>query len=235
MTDFLQIKSNKNIDLTSLENLPGKGVQALFQGEKYLVGNFTLIQEHAVEIQKMFLEKTEQWLQQAYTLVYFSNSREVLAVIAITDKIKEHAADAIQQLHSLGIEVTMLTGDNDSTAKAVAEQVGILQYKGNVLPYEKQQFVIDLQKKGMKVAMVGDGINDSQALAQADVSIAMGKGSDIAIDVAKITLLTSDLTVIPQAIRLSSATVKIIRQNLFWAFIYNLIGIPIAGGILYPI
>lgn len=235
VTNFLTFPSSNAIGVTSLENIPGKGVQAMFNQEKYLVGNLALIQEHSVEIQSLFIEKIEQWHTHAYTVVYFSNSKEVLAVVAITDKIKHHSADAIKQLQNDGIEVFMLTGDNDAAAKAVAEQVGINQYKGNVLPNDKQQFVIELQKQGKKVAMIGDGINDSQALAQADVSIAMGKGSDISIDVAKITLLTSDLTAIPQAIRLSSATVKIIRQNLFWAFIYNLIGIPIAAGILYPI
>jgi P-type Cu2+ transporter len=129
----------------------------------------------------------------------------------------------------------MLTGDNEATAKAIAEKAGIKNYKAEVLPAEKAEFVKELQHKGRKVAMVGDGINDSTALAQADVSIAMGKGSDIAMDVAKMTIVSSDLNKIPMAIKLSKQTVRTIRQNLFWAFIYNLIGIPIAAGILYPI
>jgi Cu2+-exporting ATPase len=129
----------------------------------------------------------------------------------------------------------MLTGDNEQTAKAVAEQAGLRHYKAEVLPSEKADFVKQLQQQGKVVAMVGDGINDSHALAQADISIAMGKGSDIAIDVAKMTLITSDLQSIPKALNLSSKTVMGIRQNLFWAFIYNMIGIPLAAGILYPV
>lgn len=133
------------------------------------------------------------------------------------------------------IDTAIFTGDNEMVAKALAEELGIDNYKGNVLPEEKARLVKELQEQGKVVAMVGDGINDSGALAQADVSIAMGKGSDIAMEVAKMTIISSDLLKIPKAIRLSDRTVKTIRQNLFWAFIYNVIGIPIAAGILYPI
>lgn len=133
------------------------------------------------------------------------------------------------------IEVHMLTGDNASAAKVVARQVGIRHFRAEVLPQQKADYIRELQKKGKIVAMAGDGINDSTALATADVSIAMGKGSDIAMDVAKMTIISSDLGKIPQAIRLSKQTVAAIRQNLFWAFIYNLVGIPLAAGILYPI
>ena len=137
-------------------------------------------------------------------------------------------------LNDQKIDVVMLTGDNEQTAKAVAARVGINNYRAQTLPADKASFIQDLHKQGKIVAMVGDGINDSHALAQADVSIAMGKGSDIAMDVAKMTIISADLLKIPQAIKLSRRTVKTIRQNLFWAFIYNLIGIPIAAGILYP-
>ena len=133
----------------------------------------------------------------------------------------------------MGIDVYMLTGDNQQTAQAVAREVGLTHFKAEVLPSDKADFVKGLQSKGKVVAMVGDGINDSHALAQADVSIAMGKGSDIAMDVAKMTLLTSDLQSIPKALKLSKKTVQTVRQNLFWAFIYNLIGIPLAAGVLY--
>ena len=172
---------------------------------------------------------------EAKTVVYFMDQESVLAVIGISDKIKETSKAAITSLQKKGIDVYMVTGDNEQTAKAVAMQVGLKHYKAEVLPSDKAEFVKQLQQEGKVVAMVGDGINDSQALAQADVSIAMGKGSDIAMDVAKMTLITSDLRAIPKALNLSTKTVMGIRQNLFWAFIYNLIGIPLAAGILYPI
>jgi P-type Cu2+ transporter len=168
-------------------------------------------------------------------VVMFANQQKVLALIAIADKIKATSKMAIEALQKKGIEVYMLTGDNQATAQAVARQVGLHQYKAEVLPSDKAAFVQELQAKGRIVAMVGDGINDSHALAQADVSIAMGKGSDIAMDVAKMTLITSDLNAIPKALNLSTKTVMGIRQNLFWAFIYNVIGIPLAAGVLYPV
>jgi Cu2+-exporting ATPase len=178
--------------------------------------------------------KATNWLKQANTVIYFADGKQTLAIIAIADKIKQTSVDAVSQLQAAGIEVYMLTGDNPSTAKAIAKQVGIKNYKAEVLPAHKADFVKELQKQGKVVAMVGDGINDSNALAQADVSIAMGKGSDIAMDVAKMTIISSDLSKSPQAIKLSKHTVATIKQNLFWAFIYNVIGIPIAAGILYP-
>ena len=158
-----------------------------------------------------------------------------MAILAIADKIKATSKAAIEALQQKGIEVYMLTGDNENTARAVAAQVGLNHYKAEVLPSEKAEFVKDLQRQGKVVAMVGDGINDSHALAQADVSIAMGKGSDIAMDVAKMTLITSDLNAIPKALNLSTKTVMGIRQNLFWAFVYNVVGIPLAAGVLYPV
>ncbi|MET1056210.1 MAG: HAD-IC family P-type ATPase, partial [Pedobacter sp.] len=173
--------------------------------------------------------------QQALTVIYFGNTKEVLAVIAIADKLKTGSKEAIQTLQAQGLAVYMLTGDNAFTAAAIAAELGINQYRAGILPSEKADFIKDLQQKGRVVAMIGDGINDSQALAQADLSIAMGKGSDIAMDVAKLTLISSDLRQVPKALKLSRATVKTIRQNLFWAFIYNLIGIPLAAGVLFPV
>ena len=154
--------------------------------------------------------------------------------MAIADKIKPTSKEAILQLQQMGIEVYMVTGDNEKTAAAVSGNVGIKNFKANAMPGTKADFVKELQKQGKKVAMAGDGINDSQALALADVSIAMGKGTGIAMDVAKMTLISSDLNQIPKAIQLSRETVKVIHQNLFWAFIYNVIGIPVAAGILFP-
>lgn len=174
-------------------------------------------------------------MKEASTVIYFGNSAKVLAVIAIADPVKESSVQAVNTIQKMGIEVYMLTGDNAQTAAAVAGQVGIKNFKAEVLPADKAAFVKLLQQQGKMVGMVGDGINDSQALAEADVSIAMGKGSDIAMDVAKMTLMSSDLGKIPAAIHLSRKTVATIRQNLFWAFIYNIIGIPLAAGILYPV
>jgi Cu2+-exporting ATPase len=158
-----------------------------------------------------------------------------LAVIAISDEIKDTSVEAVRQLRESGIEVYMLTGDNQQTAKTIAAKAGIAHYKAEVLPADKSAFVKQLQSQGKVVAMVGDGINDSNALTQADVSIAMGKGSDIAMDVARMVIISSDLTKITVAFKLSRQTVAAIKQNLFWAFIYNLIGIPLAAGILYPV
>ena len=158
-----------------------------------------------------------------------------LALITVADQIKSTSAEAVQAMKNAGLEVYMLTGDNEGTAAAISRQTGIDHYRANVLPHQKADFIKALQAKGRIVAMVGDGINDSTALAQADVSIAMGKGSDIAMDVAKMTIISSDLNKIPVAVKLSRQTVTAIRQNLFWAFIYNVIGIPIAAGLLYPI
>ena len=173
--------------------------------------------------------------QSIKTVIWFANSKLALSVLAISDKIKETSAQAIKEMQNKGIEIYMLTGDNEATAKSIAKQTGIKHYKAEVMPQDKANFVKELQQQGKVVAMVGDGINDSTALATADVSIAMGKGSDIAMDVAKMTIISSDLTKIPQAIKLSRQTVATIKQNLFWAFIYNLIGLPIAAGILYPV
>jgi Cu2+-exporting ATPase len=168
-------------------------------------------------------------------VIYFADVKQVMAIVAITDQIKKNSAEAVSQLKKQGIKVFMLTGDNAQTAAAIADEAGIDHFKADILPSDKAAFVKQLQAEGNTVAMIGDGINDSEALAQADVSIAMGQGSDIAIDVARITLVSSDLQQVPKALRLSQLTVRTIRQNLFWAFIYNLIGIPIAAGILYPI
>jgi Cu2+-exporting ATPase len=171
----------------------------------------------------------------AQSRIYFAAGTSLLAVIYLADQIKETAAEAIRDIRKMGIEVHMLTGDNLQTARDVAEATGISSFSANLLPAGKSEFVEKLQKEKKIVAMVGDGINDSQALVQANVSIAMGRGSDIAMDVAGMTLISSDLRQIAKAIRLSRLTVKTINQNLFWAFIYNLIGIPIAAGILYPV
>lgn len=225
----------EDIELTSFESITGKGVRATYQKENYFVGNMTFIKEQNISIEDKLYETATAWTKESKTVIWFADSKQVLSIIAIADNIKPTSVAAIQQLHKMGIELYMLTGDNESTAKAIAEKTGIDKYQASMLPHQKADFIKELQQQGKVVAMVGDGINDSTALATADVSIAMGKGSDIAMDVAKMTIVSSDLNKIPMAIRMSKQTVATIRQNLFWAFIYNVIGIPIAAGILYPI
>ncbi|WP_392447522.1 heavy metal translocating P-type ATPase [Capnocytophaga canis] len=231
----LKLHSVTTVEISNFQSITGKGAKAIFNDKMYFVGNQKLLLENHINIDAKLLEKANEWTHQAQTVIWFADSEKALSVLAISDKIKENSVQAIQELQQMGIELYMLTGDNEATAKAIAQQTGIEHYQAEVLPQDKADFVKKLQSQGKVVAMVGDGINDSTALATADVSIAMGKGSDIAMDVAKMTLISSDLTKIPQAIRLSKHTVAAVRQNLFWAFIYNLIGIPIAAGVLYPI
>ncbi|GAB1417797.1 heavy metal translocating P-type ATPase [Bacteroidales bacterium] len=221
-------------EISSFESITGKGAKASFENETYFVGNARLMEENGIELHDMLADKAAAWSNEAKTVIWFANSKQALSVIAICDSIKESSPSAVSQLQSMGIEVVMLTGDNENTARSIAAQTGIKQYKSELLPQDKAAVISELQKNGKLVAMVGDGINDSTALATADVSIAMGKGSDIAMDVAKMTIISSDLEKIPMAVKLSRQTVTTIRQNLFWAFIYNIIGIPLAAGILFP-
>ncbi len=236
VVNLLKEEDVEQAEIASFESITGKGVKAQTEnGSKYFVANHQLMLEKNILIDAFLMQTAENLEEQAKTVIFFGNEEQVLAILAIADKIKETSKKAIATLQERGIEVFMLTGDNNKTASAVAKQVGITNYQGEVMPSDKAAFVEKLQAEGKIVAMVGDGINDSHALAQANVSIAMGKGSDIAMDVAKMTLITSDLQSIPKALELSKRTVLGIRQNLFWAFIYNIIGIPIAAGVLYPI
>ena len=255
IVDRLKERKIQSIQLTGFQSLTGHGVQASYRDQIYFLGNRRLMEEKGISLSKEIQDTVAEWQSEAKTVIYFGykptpfsplpgergdseRSRgegKVLALLAIADKIKSTSPAAIKSLHDKGIDVYMLTGDHEQTAKAVAKQIGLKHYKAEVLPSEKAEFVKQLQAEGKVVAMVGDGINDSQALAQADVSIAMGKGSDIAMDVAKMTLITSDLQSVPKALNLSTKTVMGIRQNLFWAFVYNVIGIPLAAGVLYPI
>jgi Cu2+-exporting ATPase len=223
------------ISLSSFESITGKGIKAVYNNETYFAGNRKLLAENNIIIADELLKQAEEWAKQSKTVIWFADSKQALSVIAVADKIKATSAAAVKQIQDMGIDVYMLTGDNEATARAIAKETGIRNYKAEVLPQQKAGFIKELQQQGKVVAMAGDGINDSTALATADVSIAMGKGSDIAMDVAKMTIISSDLTRIPRAIRLSRQTVAAIKQNLFWAFIYNMIGIPVAAGILYPV
>ena len=223
------------IAITDIASVTGKGIQANYNGVSYYAGNRRLLEEKNIAISNELQLASENWRNEAKTVTWFASNKEVLGILAIADKVKSSSAAAIKTLQQMNIEVYMLTGDNRQTAAAVAGKVGIKEYKAEVMPDDKAAFIKRLQQQGRIVAMAGDGINDSHALAQADVSIAMGKGTDIAMDVARMTLMGSDLSKIPAAIRLSKKTVHTIRQNLFWAFIYNLIGIPVAAGVLYPV
>lgn len=235
VVSHLKTEGIKSLRLDTFESVTARGVIGTFNHITYLVGNRKLMEESHVKVPDHIAKNAASLQAEARTIIYYADEKNVLALIAIADKIKTTSKGAITALQEKGIDVYMLTGDNTQTAKAVADAVGLKHFKAEVLPSDKANFVKELQRGGKIVAMVGDGINDSHALATADVSIAMGKGSDIAIDAAKITLITSDLQSIPKALTLSRKTVLGIRQNLFWAFIYNLIGIPIAAGILFPV
>lgn len=230
-----ELGNEPSVAITGFENIPGKGIKGMAGGETYYAGTFDLFNGNGIFIDAELQRKAEDWSKEAKTVIWFGDSSKAIAVIAITDKIKETSLQAVSLLQNMGIAVCMLTGDNAATAREIARKVNIGFYKSGVLPQDKAQYIKQLQQEGRKVAMVGDGINDSAALAQADLSVAMGKGSDIAMETAMITILSSDLVKIPETIRLSQLTVKTIRQNLFWAFIYNLIGVPIAAGVLFPV
>ena len=229
------LQNEKEISIDKFENVPGKGVKGEVGSQTYYAGSLSLLNDNHITIASHLQELANKWTQEAKTLVWFADSTQAIAAIALTDEIKQTSAQAISQLQEMGVEVHMLTGDNAISAQAISRKVGINHYKAGVLPNEKAQFIKELQANGKKVGMVGDGINDSAALAQANLSIAMGQGSDIAVDTAMATILSSDLLKIPETIRLSQLTIKTIYQNLFWAFIYNLIGIPIAAGIFYSV
>jgi Cu2+-exporting ATPase len=224
-----------DVPVQHFESVTGLGAKAQVKDQWWYAGNLPLLQKSKIAVPEQLQHAAAKWLSEAKTVIYFANEKQALAAVAIADAIKASSAEAVRQLQDAGITVYMLTGDNTATAEAIAGQVGITHFKAEVLPAQKAEFVKALQQQGKTVAMVGDGINDSNALAQADVSIAMGKGSDIAMDVAKMTIISSDLSKIPKAIQLSKHTVATIKQNLFWAFIYNFISIPIAAGILYPV
>ena len=215
--------------------LDGRGVEGLIDGKNYYAGSLTLLEEKGIRIEASLQAKARKWMEEAKTVIVLADEEKALGILAITDKLKPTSAQAIEELHRQGIEVWMLTGDQPEAAREIAKQAGISHFKAGVLPQDKAMFIQELQSEGKKVAMVGDGINDSAALAQADLSIAMGQGTDIAMDTAMVTILSSDLVKISETIRLSQLTVRTIRQNLFWAFFYNLIGVPIAAGVLYPV
>lgn len=223
------------LPFTNFETLSGKGVKAIYQGKSYYFGNERLLNDVGVSLSAEIKEKIKAVQQQGKTVSLLAIDQTIIGAVAISDKIKDTTAQALQQLQHLGVEIVMLTGDNALTAKSVAKEIGIRQYKAEMLPNQKQEEIARLQAEGKTVAMAGDGMNDAPALAQANVGIAMGTGTDIAIESAEITLVKGDLAGIVKAKKLSQAVMKNIRQNLFFALVYNAVGIPIAAGVLYPV
>jgi Cu+-exporting ATPase len=212
--------------------IPGHGIEVEIEKETFILGNKKLMVERQIDLLD-FEEESNRLAKEGKTPMYIANSHELLGIIAVADTIKESSVRAIEKLHRMGLEVAMLTGDNKRTAEAIAKQVGIDRVLSEVLPEDKANEVKKLQQEGKKVAMVGDGINDAPALAQADIGIAIGSGTDVAMESADIVLMRSDLMDVPTAIELSHATIKNIKENLFWAFLYNTLGIPVAMGLLY--
>ena len=234
IVEELKKDGNKPAIIDSFESRTGRGIVVTRGGKTYWAGSHRLLNDFGAKVSDLLKSMVEEYERSGKSLVYFGEESTLLAVIVISDKVKPTSIQAVKQMQAEGKYVVLLTGDGHLTAQNVAGEINANRFLAEALPDDKENVIKELQREGRVVAMVGDGINDSQALARADVSIAMGKGTDIAMDVAMVTLMTSDLLLLPKAFKLSRKTVRLIHQNLFWAFIYNLIGIPIAAGILFP-
>ena len=224
----------EEIESTGFSAVTGKGVKASIENKNIALGNPKMMEQVHAEITSQMEEEAKTYQKQGKTVSYLSVDNQVVGYVVIGDKIKATSANAIQQLQASGIAVIMLTGDNHDTAQAIASELKLADFKANMLPEDKLKEVEKLQKQGLVVAVAGDGINDSPALAKSDVGIAMGTGTDVAIESATITLVKGDLQGIVKAKNLSHAVMKNIKQNLFFALVYNTIGIPIAAGVLFP-
>ena len=233
IVEELKKDGNKPAIIDSFESRTGRGIVVTRGGKTYWAGSHRLLNDFGAKVSDLLKSMVEEYERSGKSLVYFGEESTLLAVIVISDKVKPTSIQAVKQMQAEGKYVVLLTGDGHLTAQNVAGEINANRFIAEALPDDKENVIKELQREGRVVAMVGDGINDSQALARADVSIAMGKGTDIAMDVAMVTLMTSDLLLLPKAFKLSRKTVRLIHQNLFWAFIYNLIGIPIAAGILF--
>ncbi len=227
-------KDSKALPLKSFKSITGKGVWGKSETSEYRIGNSKWLEQEGVILDEKLLKIAGDSLQEGAIIVFAAKDHQHIGLFKIADPIKDTSVKAISELKKMGINIHMLTGDQKNTAAWVAKEVDIENFSAEMLPQDKAAYIQKLQSTGKKIAMAGDGINDSEALGYADLSIAMGKGTDIAMEVAEVTLVHSDLTQIPKTLLLTKKTVSIIRQNLFWAFIYNIIGIPIAAGILYP-
>jgi len=227
---------NDHVDVkgsTDFQAIPGYGVKAKIDGKRYFFGNAKLMSANAIKLSQELRDEKERLEEQGKTVMILADEQAPLGIIAVADVIKESSKEAVQQLKNIGLEVYMITGDNVLTARAIAAEAGIEKVFSEVLPEHKAMYVRSLQQRG-KVAMVGDGINDAPALAQADIGIAMGSGTDVAMETGNIVLMKNDLLDVPRAIRLSRFTMSKIKQNMFWALFYNVLGVPVAAGVLFP-
>jgi P-type E1-E2 ATPase len=222
------------LKLDKFESLTGKGVQAIYKDGKIGLGNHRLMEDFKVALEDKNKKLVEEWQATGQTVMYLILNNKVEGIVSVADKIKETSANAIKELQGMGVKVHMLTGDNNLTAKAVADELGLDGFVADCLPEDKYNKITELQKQGHVVAMAGDGINDAPALEQANVGIAMGTGTDIAMQSAEITLVKGDLNGIVRARELSHKVMRNIKQNLFFAFVYNSLGVPVAAGILFP-
>jgi Cu+-exporting ATPase len=231
------VRAAKGATLPSAEDfeaITGQGVRARIDGQEALVGSPAMMQAHNIELNGLEPE-AERLQNEAKTVMWLAVDGQAAALLAVADTIKEGSREAIDAMHKLGLQITMITGDNEQTARAIASQAGVDRVLAGVLPDGKAEAVAGLQAEGKRVGMVGDGINDAPALAQADVGIAIGTGADVAMETADVTLISGDLRAVPKAVLLSRATMRTIKQNLFWAFGYNVMLIPIAAGALAPL
>jgi Cu2+-exporting ATPase len=216
------------------EAIPGIGLMGTSLDENYFFGSLQACYQRDIEIPNRIAQNLDSWKENSYSMSFFSKNNKVIAAIAISDELKATSKEGIEKLKNLGVEVVMATGDHEVSANQIAKVVGIQHVYANLTPIQKLELIHDYKKKGKIVAFIGDGLNDAAALATADVSVAMGQGSDIAMGVAGLTLMHSDLVDFAKVIQLSKKTTRIIKQNLFWAFVFNIICIPLAAGVLYP-
>ncbi|MCX7986586.1 MAG: heavy metal translocating P-type ATPase [Bacteroidales bacterium] len=227
-------ETDENLSVEDYHYSPGMGVTAVVDGQKFLIGNELLIRSAAIRVDDVYSDKAKNYEQNGRTVVWVSNDLEVIALIVVADPLKKNAAETIRKLKEMKVEVHLLSGDNERVVARIAHELGISRYKGQMLPSEKFAYIRSLQQKGKCVGMAGDGINDAPALSQADVSFAMSTGTDIAIETANVALLHGDVSKIAFSIAAAKTTMRVVKQNLFWAFIYNIIAIPLAAGALYP-
>lgn len=227
-------KPSQSPEIVDFKTFPGFGVQAFYAGNLYIAGNRSWMEKHSVSISDFFIQKADEYASSGASLIYFASKGNVLALAALADTLKPSAKEAVKHLQRYGLDVVILSGDHEQSVAYMANELNITNWKAGLFPSAKADYIKEIQASGKTVAMVGDGINDTEAMSRADLSMAMASGSDIAIDAAQVTLLNSDPMAVVYFIKTARKTVAGIRQNLFWAFIYNLIGIPIAAGVLYP-